>query len=64
MKKQVRSLGVLLNMPLSLDAQVASMTGRLEPALAGVQAATVLGSVLMMVVHAPVTSWLNYCNDI
>uniref|UniRef100_A0A803T8P4 Reverse transcriptase domain-containing protein n=1 Tax=Anolis carolinensis TaxID=28377 RepID=A0A803T8P4_ANOCA len=64
LKTQVRSLGVLLDSALTLDAQVSAMAGRAFTQLKLVRQLRpyLVKSDLVMVVHALVTSRLDYCN--
>uniref|UniRef100_A0A803SSM3 Reverse transcriptase domain-containing protein n=1 Tax=Anolis carolinensis TaxID=28377 RepID=A0A803SSM3_ANOCA len=64
LKAQVRSLGVLLNSGLTLEAQVSAVAGRAFAQLKLVRQLRpyLEKSDLTMVVHALVTSRLDYCN--
>uniref|UniRef100_R4GDA2 Reverse transcriptase domain-containing protein n=1 Tax=Anolis carolinensis TaxID=28377 RepID=R4GDA2_ANOCA len=64
LKAQVRSLGVLLDSSLTLDAQVSAVAGRAFAQLKLVRQLRpyLVKSDLAMVVHALVTSRLDYCN--
>uniref|UniRef100_A0A803TMD6 Reverse transcriptase domain-containing protein n=1 Tax=Anolis carolinensis TaxID=28377 RepID=A0A803TMD6_ANOCA len=64
LKAQVRSLGVLLDSALTLDAQVSAVAGRAFAQLKLVRQLRpyLVKSDLATVVHALVTSRLDYCN--